>query len=209
VEDPIEFLHQDEMAIINQREVGFDTKSFNDALKHVMRQSPDIILIGEMRDLETISTAIAAAETGHLVLSTLHTIDAVQTVERIINYFPAYLHPQIRMELSLCLQGVICQRLLPVLGGKGRIPAVETMISTPTIRKLLHEGKTLELPVHIENGAHVGMQTFNQSLLSLYRMKKIRMEDALLYATSPDEFRLMADGIASGVRAKEMGNVYT
>lgn len=208
IEDPIEFLHQDEQAIINQREVGFDTKSFSDALKHVMRQSPDVILIGEMRDLETISTAIAAAETGHLVLSTLHTIDAVQTVERIINYFPAYLHPQIRMELSLCLQGVISQRLLPLASGHGRIPAVEVMISTPTIRKLLHEGKTLELSQHIEAGAHAGMQTFNQALLQLFRTKKIRMEDALMYATSPDEFRLMAEGIASGVKAREVSGVY-
>ena len=205
VEDPIEFLHQDELAIINQREVGFDTKSFNEALKHVLRQSPDVILIGEMRDLETISTSIAAAETGHLVLSTLHTIDAVQTVERIINYFPAYLHPQIRLELSLSLNGVISQRLLPLASGKGRIPAVEIMMATSTIRKLLHEGKTLELPQHIEAGQHSGMQTFNQSLLQLYRTKRIKLEDALLYATSADEFRLMADGIASGVKQKEFG----
>ena len=205
VEDPIEFLHQDELAIINQREVGFDTKSFNEALKHVLRQSPDVILIGEMRDLETISTSIAAAETGHLVLSTLHTIDAVQTVERIINYFPAYMHPQIRLELSLSLNGVISQRLLPLASGRGRIPAVEIMMATSTIRKLLHEGKTLELPQHIEGGHHSGMQTFNQSLLQLYRTKRIKMEDALLYATSADEFRLMADGIASGVKQREFG----
>ena len=205
VEDPIEFLHQDELAIINQREVGFDTKSFNEALKHVLRQSPDVILIGEMRDLETISTSIAASETGHLVLSTLHTIDAVQTVERIINYFPAYLHPQIRLELSLSLNGVVSQRLLPLASGKGRIPAVEIMMATSTIRKLLHEGKTLELPQHIEAGHHSGMQTFNQSLLQLYRTKRIKLEDALLYATSADEFRLMADGIASGVKQREFG----
>ncbi len=209
VEDPIEFLHQDEAAIISQREVGFDTKSFGDALKHVLRQSPDVILIGEMRDLETISTAIAAAETGHLVLSTLHTIDAVQTIERIINYFPAYLHPQIRMELSMALQGVISQRLLPLSTGKGRVPAVEVMVSTPIIKKLLNEGKTLELAQHIEAGAHVGMQTFNQSLLALYRTKKVKLEDALAYATSPDEFRLMAEGIASGTRSPEMsGGAY-
>jgi twitching motility protein PilT len=203
IEDPIEFLHQDEVALISQREVGFDTKSFGDALKHVLRQSPDVILIGEMRDLETISTAIAAAETGHLVLSTLHTIDAVQTVERIINYFPAYLHPQIRMELSMALQGVISQRLLPLANAKGRVPAVEVMVATPMIKKLLHEGKTLELPQHIEAGAHVGMQTFNQSLVSLYRTKKVKLEDALAYATSPDELRLMTEGIATGVKSPE------
>jgi len=208
IEDPIEFLHSDRMSIISQREIGFDTMSFSDALKHVLRQSPDVILIGEMRDLETIQTAIAAAETGHLVLSTLHTIDAVQTVERIINYFPAYLHPQIRMELALCLQGVISMRLLPRASGKGRVPAVEIMIGTPMIRKLLHEGKTLELPQYIEQGGHVGMQTFNQSLLKLYRAKMIKMEDALAYATSPEEFRLMAEGIASGVKAREFDSVY-
>jgi twitching motility protein PilT len=204
IEDPIEFLHQDNMAIINQREVGFDTKNFNEALKHVLRQSPDVILIGEMRDLETIQTAISASETGHLVFSTLHTIDAVQTVERIINYFPAYLHPQIRLELSLSLNGVICMRLLPMAGGRGRIPAIELMICTPTIKKLLHEGKTLELPQYIEAGTQVGMQTFNQALFKLYMEKRIKLEDAMAYATSPAEFRLMVEGIATGVKAQEM-----
>lgn len=201
IEDPIEFLHSDNLSIINQREVGFDTKSFSDSLKHVLRQSPDVILIGEMRDLETISTAIAAAETGHLVLSTLHTTDAVQTVERIINYFPAYLHHQIRMELSLCLNGVISQRLLPRASGQGRIPAVEIMISTPTIKKLLFEGRTLELLQHIEAGQHVGMQSFNQSLLGLYNRKLITKDHALLHATSPEEFKLMTEGITSGVKS--------
>jgi len=208
IEDPIEFLHGDQTSIVNQREIGFDTMSFSDALKHVLRQSPDVILIGEMRDLETIQTAVNAAETGHLVFSTLHTIDAVQTVERIINYFPAYLHPQIRMELGLCLQGVISMRLLPHASGKGRVPALEIMIGTPLIRKLLHEGKTLELPQYIEQGGHVGMQTFNQSLLDLYQRKMVRMEDALAYATSPDEFRLMVEGIATGVKAREFDSVY-
>jgi twitching motility protein PilT len=208
LEDPIEFLHADKTSIINQREIGFDTVSFSEALKHVLRQSPDVILIGEMRDLDTIETAVNAAETGHLVLSTLHTIDAVQTVERIINYFPAYLHSQIRMELGLCLQGVISMRLLPHGSGKGRVPALEIMVGTPSIRKLLHEGKTLELPQYIEQGAHVGMQTFNQSLLKLYQAKMIRMEDALAFATSPDEFRLMAEGIATGVKAREFDSVY-
>ena len=208
IEDPIEFLHGDKTSIISQREIGFDTMDFSDALKRGLRQGADVILIGEMRDPEPIQTAIAAAETGHLVLSTLHTIDAVQTVERIINYFPAYLHPQIRMELGLCLQGVISMRLLPMASGKGRVPALEIMIGTPLIRKLLHEGKTLELPQYIEQGGHVGMQTFNQSLLKLYDAKIITMQDALAYATSPDEFKLMAEGIASGVRAKEFDSVY-
>ncbi len=203
IEDPIEYLHQDNVSIISQREVGFDTRSFHDALRQVLRQSPDVVLIGEMRDLETIKTAIQAAETGHLVLSTLHTVDAVQTVERIINYFPAYLHHQIRMELALCLIGVISQRLLPMSEGMGRIPAVEIMINTPTIKKLLHEGRTLELAQHIEQGGHVGMQTFNQSLLDLYKKKLITYEDAVMNATSPDEFRLLAEGISTGVKAKE------
>ena len=206
IEDPIEFLHADNMAIINQREVGFDTKNFNEALRHILRQSPDVILIGEMRDLETIQTAISAAETGHLVFSTLHTIDTVQTVDRIINYFPAYLHAQIRMELSLTLNGVISMRLLPHASGKGRVPAVEVMINTPTIKKLLHEGRTLELHKFIEGGRDVGMQTFNQALYDLYAKKIVKLEDALAYATSPEELRLMVEGIASGVQAKEMAN---
>lgn len=207
IEDPIEYLHNDNKAIINQREIGFDTVNFSEALKHVLRQSPDVILIGEMRDLETIQTAIAAAETGHLVLSTLHTIDTVQTIDRIINYFPAYLHQQIRMELSLCLNGIISQRLLPQGGSKGRIPAVEIMIATPTIKKLIYEGKTLELLGHIEQGQLFGMQTFNQSLLSLYRAKLITLEDAMLYASSPDEFKLMSEGITTGVRSKDYGSL--
>ena len=204
IEDPIEFLHTDNLAIINQREVGFDTKNFNEALRHVLRQSPDVILIGEMRDLETIQTAISASETGHLVFSTLHTIDTVQTVDRIINYFPAYLHAQIRMELSLTLNGVVSMRLLPHASGRGRIPAVEILINTPTIKKLLHEGRTLELPKFIEAGRDVGMQTFNQALYDLYARKMVKLEDGLAHATSPEELRLMVEGIASGIKAKEM-----
>lgn len=206
IEDPIEFLHQDNVAVINQREVGFDTKNFSEALKHVLRQSPDVILIGEMRDLETIQTAISASETGHLVFSTLHTIDAVQTVERIINYFPAYLHPQIRLELSLTLNGVTSMRLLPHASGTGRVPALEILIGTPTIKKLLHEGRTLELPKFIFSGRDVGMQTFNQSLFDLYIAGVVKLEDAMAYATSPSEFRLMVEGIATGTQAKDMAD---
>ncbi|MFH0792891.1 MAG: ATPase, T2SS/T4P/T4SS family, partial [bacterium] len=157
-----------------------------------------------MRDLETISTAMSAAETGHLVFSTLHTTDATQTIERVINYFPAYLHNQIRMELSLSMQGVISQRLLPLASGKGRVPAVEILINTPTVKKILFEGKTLELFQHIEGGVHWGMQSFNQSLLSLYKRKMIKLEDALAFSTSPDEFRLMATGIQTGTRSADM-----
>jgi twitching motility protein PilT len=198
VEDPIEFLHSDKQAVINQREVGFDTLNFRDALKHVLRQSPDVILIGEMRDLETIQTAISASETGHMVLSTLHTTDAVQTVERIINYFPAYLHNQIRMELSLCLNGIVCQRLLPRKEDKGRVPAMEIMINTPTIKKLLHEGKTSELGEHVQQGEYYGMRTFNQSLVELINRGLITYQTALDYATSPEELRLAMEGLGSG-----------
>jgi twitching motility protein PilT len=203
IEDPIEFLHADNMAIINQREIGFDTRDFTEALKHVLRQAPDVILIGEMRDIETIHTAINAAETGHLVFSTLHTTDAVQTIDRVINYFPAYLHQQIRMELSLCLNGVVSQRLLPLASGLGRVPAVEVMVATPTIKKLIFEGKTVEISQHVAQGGHVGMQTFNQAIAALYTSKMVRLEDAMAAATSPDELRLMITGISTGVQAKD------
>jgi twitching motility protein PilT len=201
VEDPIEFLHHDKVAIINQREVGFDTMTFSDALKYVLRQSPDVILIGEMRDLETIQTAISAAETGHLVFSTLHTTDAVQTVERIINYFPAYLHNQIRMELSLCLNGIVCQRLLPRKSTQGRVPAIEVMVNTPMIKKLLLEGRTPELVEHIAEGEYYGMQTFNRSLIQLIQQNLISQEVALAYATSPEELRLALEGVGTGIKS--------
>jgi twitching motility protein PilT len=151
-----------------------------------------------MRDLETIQTAISASETGHLVFSTLHTTDAVQTVERIINYFPAYLHNQIRMELSLCLNGIICQRLIPHKSGSGRVPAIEIMISTPTIKKLLLEGKTIELAEHIIQGEYYGMQSFNQCLIKLIQAGLITYETAMTYATSPEELRLAMEGLGTG-----------
>jgi twitching motility protein PilT len=200
VEDPIEFLHSDKQAIVSQREVGFDTMNFQDALKHVLRQAPDIILIGEMRDLETVNTAVGAAETGHLVLSTLHTMDATQTIERIINFYPAYLHAQIRMELALGLQGVISQRLIPRKGGAGRAPAVEILINTPLVKKHLNEGKTMELLPAIEEGKHWGMQSFNQSLFGMINEGLITYETAIAYASSPEELRLMVEGITSGTR---------
>jgi twitching motility protein PilT len=207
IEDPIEFLHEDNMAIISQREIGFDTVSFAESLKHVLRQSPDVILIGEMRDLETVNTAISAAVTGHLVLSTLHTIDAVSTIERVINFFPTYLQHQIRMDLSICLAGVISQRLLPCSDGQGRVPAVELMINTSTIRKLVFEGKILEIQEFIEKGRHVGMQTFNQSLYQLYQSGFISYDDGMRYASSPDEFRLLVEGIAHGT-SKDGGGTF-
>lgn len=198
IEDPIEFLHEDKKSIISQREVGIDTDTFADALRHVIRQSPDVILIGEMRDLETISAAITAAETGHLILSTLHTIDATQTMERIINFFPPYQHEEIRMELSFILKGVISLRLLPLALGKGRIPAVAIMLSTPTVRKLILEGRTADLYGAIEKGNLFGMQTFNQALAKLYQDGLISFDDALESSDSPDEFKLIAEGIRTG-----------
>ncbi len=205
IEDPIEFLHQDNLSIICQREVGFDTKNFHDALKHVLRQSPDVILIGEMRDLETVQTAVSGAETGHLVFSTLHTTDAIQTIERLINFFPAYLHQQVRLDLSLCLDGIISQRLLPHKSGTGRIPAAEIMINSPTIKKLIHEGRTLEIPDLMREGDHMGMQTFNQSLMKLINENLVGYEDALMYATSPDELRLAYEGVGTGSSAMDRG----
>ncbi|MFW6286993.1 MAG: type IV pilus twitching motility protein PilT [Candidatus Sumerlaeota bacterium] len=206
IEDPIEFLHADNSSIVSQREIGIDTESFATGLRHVLRQSPDVILIGEMRDLETIQTAIASAETGHLVFSTLHTTDAIQTVERVINYFPGYLQHQIRMELSLTLQGVISQRLLPLASQRGRVPATEVMIATGIIKKLLYEGKTMELRDYIIDGAHVGMMTFDQSLLNLYRQGLITLDEAISHATSSDEFRQAAEGITTGVKTRDFAN---
>ncbi len=206
IEDPIEFLHSDNSSIVSQREIGIDTETFSSGLRHVLRQSPDVILIGEMRDLETIQTAIASAETGHLVFSTLHTTDAIQTVERVINYFPGYLQDQIRMELSLTLQGVISQRLLPLASQRGRVPATEIMVATGIIKKLLYEGKTMELRDFIVDGGHVGMMTFDQSLLNLYRQGLITIEEAISHASSPDEFRQASEGISSGVKTRDFAN---
>jgi twitching motility protein PilT len=207
IEDPIEFIHYNKKSIINQREVGFDTNSFADALKHVVRQSPDVILIGEMRDLETMLVALSAAQTGHLVLTTLHNIDTAQTLDRIINYFPEYMRHQVRLELSLCLMGVICMRLIPRKDGRGRVPAVEVLRATPLIRKLLLEGNTKGIPDYIKEGREFGMQTFNQALLDLFQKALISYEDALLNASNPDEFKLNAQGMFTGtdsLRARQL-----
>jgi len=199
IEDPIEFIHYDKKSMINQREVGFDTNSFADALKHVVRQSPDVILIGEMRDLETMLVALSAAQTGHLVITTLHNVDTAQTLDRIINYFPEYMRHQVRLELSLCLKGVLCMRLIPRSDGKGRIPAMEIMRATPVIRKLLLDGSTKSIPDYVKDGREFGMQTFNQSLLDLFQKGLISYEDALQNASNPEEFRLNAQGMFTGV----------
>lgn len=191
VEDPIEFVHPDKSAIVNQREVGIDTDSFTDALKYVVRQSPDVILIGEMRDVETMNVALAASETGHLVFSTVHTASAPDTLERIINMFPPHEKPQICLRMAGSLRGVISQKLIPRLDGKGRIAAVEVMIATPTVSKLVEEGRSSQLNQAIAEGEYWGMQTMNQCLVRYYKQGIISEEEALLNAGNITEVKQM------------------
>jgi len=199
IEDPIEYLHRDKRSIVNQREIGSDTESFGKALRAAMRQDPDVILVGEMRDFETIQTALTAAETGHLVLSTLHTIDATETVNRIISVFPPYQHKQVRMQLASVIKGIISMRLVPKLDGKGRVPAVEVLIATATIKDcILDPDKTKSITDVIAQGTiHYGMQTFDQSIFSLYKSGLISYEEALRRASNPDDFALKVKGIQS------------
>jgi twitching motility protein PilT len=199
IEDPIEYLHRDKKSIINQREIGSDTESFSKALRQALRQDPDVILVGEMRDFETIQTSLVAAETGHLVLSTLHTIDAAETVNRIIAVFPPYQHKQVRMQLSSVLKAIISMRLMPRADGKGRVPAVEVLIASAMIKDcILDPDKTKTIPDVIQQSAlHYGMQTFDQSIFSLYKSGLITYEDALRQASNPDDFVLKVKGIQS------------
>jgi len=199
IEDPIEFLHRDKKSIINQREIGSDTMGFQVALKSALRQDPDVILVGEMRDHETIETALTAAETGHLVLSTLHTVDAAETVNRIISVFPPFQPRQIRIELAAVLQGVISQRLVPRADGKGRVPAVEIMVATARVRQLIDDkDQTKLIPDAIQQGYEsYGMQTFDQSLMVLLKNRLISFEEALRQASNPDDFKLKVSGISS------------
>ncbi len=199
IEDPIEFLHRDKKCLVNQREVGVDTPSFSEALRSALRQDPDIILVGEMRDYETISTAILAAETGHLVMSTLHTLDATETINRVISVFPPYQQKQIRLQLGAVLKGIIAQRLIPRADGKGRVPAVEVCIATATVREcVVDPDKTRKLGDVIAAGvSQYGMQTFDQSLMSLYTRGLITYEEALLWCSNPDDFALRVRGIVS------------
>ncbi len=189
IEDPIEFLYKNERCLIAQRDLGDDTKSFSTALKHILRQDPDVILVGEMRDLETMAAAITAAETGHLVLSTLHTVSAGQTIDRIIDIFPATQQSQIRFQLSMTLQGVLSQTLLPRTGGKGRIAAFEVMLVTDAIRNLIREGRTEQLNTYIQTGRQFGMQTMDQALQDLVRTSLVPTEEALIRATKPEELQ--------------------
>lgn len=198
IEDPVEFTYREDKCIINQREVGYDTLSFQGALKYVIRQAPDVIVIGEMRDVETMTSAIMAAEVGHLVISSLHTIDVSQTLERIINFFPAFQHPQIRMQLSFVLKGIVAQRLIVRKDRDGRVPACEVLINSPTARKQIMEGKTGDLIKTIESGKIVGMQTFNQSILKLYQDGKIGYEDAMENSDNPELLELAIKGIFTG-----------
>jgi twitching motility protein PilT len=199
IEDPIEFLHRDRKSLVNQREVGMDTGSFAEALRSALRQDPDVILVGEMRDFETISTAIQAAETGHLVLSTLHTLDATETVNRIISAFPPYHQQQVRRQLGVVLRAAISQRLIPRAEGEGRVPAVEVMISTATIRECIEDPeKTRRINDIIGiGGSQYGMQTFDQSLLDLFRRKLVTYEEALRWCSNPDDFALRVRGVVS------------
>jgi twitching motility protein PilT len=199
IEDPIEYLHRDKKSIVNQREIGSDTESFGKALRSALRQDPDVILVGEMRDFETIQTALIAAETGHLVFSTLHTIDATETVNRVIAVFPPYQHKQVRMQLSSVIKGIISMRLMPKADGKGRVPAVEVMIATATIKDcVLDQDKTKLISDVIAQGKiHYGMQTFDQSLFDLFKSGLITYEEALRRASSPDDFVLRVKGVRS------------
>jgi len=199
IEDPIEYLHMDKKSIVNQREIGSDTESFSKALRQALRQDPDVILVGEMRDFETIQTALVAAETGHLVLSTLHTIDATETINRIISVFPPYQHKQVRMQLASVLKGIISMRLMPRADGKGRVPAVDVLVATTTIKDcILDPDKTRLIPDVLAQGImYYGMQTFDHSLFSLFKSGLITYEEAIRGATNPDDFALKVKGIQS------------
>ncbi|HUP70119.1 MAG TPA: PilT/PilU family type 4a pilus ATPase [Acidimicrobiales bacterium] len=195
VEDPIEFLHNHKMAIVNQREVGEDTHGFADALKHVLRQDPDVILVGEMRDLETISTALTAAETGHLVFATLHTQDAPQSVDRVIDVFPAHQQQQVRVQLASSLQGIVTQQLIPTVGGRGRAVAAEVLVATPAVRNLIREGKTHQIYSAMQAGGKFGMQTMDMSLASLVRQGKVSKDMAIERCANEQDFgRLLGSG---------------
>jgi twitching motility protein PilT len=194
VEDPIEFLHEHKRSIVNQREVGEDTYSFNAALKHVLRQDPDVILVGEMRDNETIGTALTAAETGHLVFGTLHTQDAPQSVDRIIDVFPPEQQQQIRVQLASSLQGVVTQQLIPRMSGMGRVPAVEVLVVTPAVRNLIREGKTHQITSAMQSGGKYGMQVMDQSLADLVKKGAISMALALERCADPENVRRLSGG---------------
>ncbi len=199
IEDPVEFLHRDNKCIISQREVGTDTPTFSSALKGALRQDPDVILVGEMRDYETIETAMTAAETGHLVMSTLHTMDAPETINRIISVFPPYHQRQVRIQLASIIKGIVSQRLVPKADGKGRVPAVEVLLGTARVKECIDDkDKTKQIRDAIAQGfVSYGMQTFDQSLMKLFTSKLITYEEALRQSSNPDDFALKVSGISS------------
>ncbi|MBU2568385.1 MAG: type IV pilus twitching motility protein PilT [Elusimicrobia bacterium] len=201
VEDPIEFIHVNKKAIVSQREIGIDTLNYADALRNIVRQDPDVILIGEMRDLETVRAAITAAQMGHMVLSTLHTIDAIQTISRIVDLFPPHQQGQVRMQLADTLQGVVCQRLLPMASGSGQIPAVEILLGTPVVRKYIENNNLNEISGIIKQGQYYGMQTFNQALIKLYKEGRVKIEDALEASTSKEELMMTVRGVESSTES--------
>jgi twitching motility protein PilT len=201
IEDPIEYLHAHKRCLVNQREINADTMSFKDALRYVLRQDPDIVLIGEMRDLETIEAALTVSETGHLTLATLHTNTAVQSINRIVDVFPAHQQEQIRVQLSFVLEGIIAQQLIPKKNGKGRLLAVEALIPTPAIRNLIREDKTHQIYSMMQAGqSKFKMQTMNQSLFDLFKRGELSYEDALGKSTMPDELLNMMQRASSTVK---------
>ncbi|MCX6828870.1 MAG: PilT/PilU family type 4a pilus ATPase [candidate division Zixibacteria bacterium] len=196
IEDPIEYIYRDKKSIISQREVGADTESFSNALRHAFRQDPDVILLGEIRDLDTMSIALTAADTGHLVLSTLHTLNAVETISRIISFFPPHQHQQIRLLLGGTLKAIVCQRLLARCDMAGRVPALEVLISTGAVKDyIINPEKTAGIHDLVEQGGQYGMITFDQSIMNLYKSGMISFEEAMNQCTNPDDFDLRVKGI--------------
>lgn len=206
IEDPIEFVHKDRKCIINQRSVGQDTKSFSNALRAALREDPDIILVGEMRDMETIEIALHAADTGHLVFSTLHTLDAKETINRVVSVFPTAEQNRVRMTLSSVIRGVISQRLIPTVDGK-RTAALEVMVRTPRIEQLIAENRDVEIPDTIAEGKQLyKSQTFDQGILDLYFKKRISREDAFANATSPSDLKLKMEGLGASIDKEKIGS---
>ncbi len=208
IEDPIEVLHQDDLCIINQREIGIDTDSYAEALRHVVRQDPDVILIGEMRDHETVSAALTAAEIGNLVFSTLHTIDATETINRIIDFFPPYQQKQIRLMLASTLRGIISMRLIPSING-GLVPAVEVLVSTGTIKEyVIDPAQTFKIRDAMEEGEYYGMQTFDQSLLRLYQAGRITIDDATSMAANAHDFKIRVRQLGVSSQSAAESGIY-
>jgi len=208
IEDPIEVLHKDDKCIINQREIGIDTDSYADALRHVVRQDPDVILIGEMRDHETVSAALTAAEIGNLVLSTLHTIDATETINRIIDFFPPYQQKQTRLMLASTLRGIVSMRLIPSING-GLVPAVEALITTGTVKEyIIDPAQTYKIRDAMEEGDYYGMQTFDQSLLQLYQSGRITMDDAMAMAGNPHDFKIKVRQLGITAKSAAESGIY-